>query len=168
MEVHAVIRALALAKCRVWVGGGWGVDALVGHQTRPHRDLDLAIDAAGEAAAMQVLEGRGYRVETDWRPVRIELAAPSDRWVDLHPIHFDENGDARQSGPGGGFFFYPRESLINGSIDGTPVPCLSVVQQIQFHSGYEPRDIDVADLAVLKRLRRPPQRGVRWRWRGPC
>src|SRR6266481_8512849 len=27
----------------VWVDGGWGVDALLGEQTRPHKDLDIAI-----------------------------------------------------------------------------------------------------------------------------
>ena len=24
----------------IWVDGGWGVDALLGEQTRPHKDLD--------------------------------------------------------------------------------------------------------------------------------
>jgi len=130
------------------------VDALVGYQTRAHRDLDLAVDAAGEATAMQVLLELGYVVETDWRPIRVELAAAGDRRVDLHPIRFDDHGDACQSGPNGSFFFYPRESLISGTIDGTPVPCLSVAQQIHFHSGYKPRDLDIADLAHLRRLRR--------------
>jgi lincosamide nucleotidyltransferase A/C/D/E len=27
----------------IWVDGGWGVDALLGEQTRPHKDLDIAI-----------------------------------------------------------------------------------------------------------------------------
>jgi lincosamide nucleotidyltransferase A/C/D/E len=27
----------------MWVDGGWGVDALLGEQTRPHKDLDIAI-----------------------------------------------------------------------------------------------------------------------------
>ena len=30
------------------VDGGWGVDALVGRQTRPHEDLDLVV-ALGDA-----------------------------------------------------------------------------------------------------------------------
>jgi lincosamide nucleotidyltransferase A/C/D/E len=32
------------AKVTVWVDGGWGVDALLGEQTRPHKDLDIAIE----------------------------------------------------------------------------------------------------------------------------
>src|SRR5438477_4113231 len=34
--------------CRFWLEGGWGVDALVGRQTRPHRDLDIDVDGAFE------------------------------------------------------------------------------------------------------------------------
>jgi lincosamide nucleotidyltransferase A/C/D/E len=50
--------------------GGWGVDALVGRQTRPHRDVD--IDAAYQAPVLLALYERGYRIETDWRPNRVE------------------------------------------------------------------------------------------------
>ena len=28
---------------KIWVDGGWGVDALLGKQTRIHKDLDIAI-----------------------------------------------------------------------------------------------------------------------------
>jgi lincosamide nucleotidyltransferase A/C/D/E len=50
VRAESVLEVLsALSACRVWAAGGWGVDALVGHQTRDHRDLDLALDAAHEA-----------------------------------------------------------------------------------------------------------------------
>ena len=32
------------ADVRAWVEGGWGVDALMGRQTRDHDDVDLAVD----------------------------------------------------------------------------------------------------------------------------
>lgn len=72
-----MIERLEAANCRYWIAGGWGVDALVGKQTREHRDLDLAIDATCEASALMTLDALGYEIETDWRPVRVELAAPS-------------------------------------------------------------------------------------------
>ena len=75
-EVHAVLDGLAAAGCHAWIGGGWGVDALVGNQTRGHRDLDLAVDADHEAAALVVLGKLDYVIETDWRPVRVEVVAP--------------------------------------------------------------------------------------------
>jgi lincosamide nucleotidyltransferase A/C/D/E len=61
-ELSAVLDVLDVldgASCRVWVGGGWGVDALDGRQTRTHRDLDLAVDAEHEALAQEVLRRRG-------------------------------------------------------------------------------------------------------------
>lgn len=151
-EVHRVLEALAGAGCRVWVAGGWGVDALAGRQTRPHRDLDLALDATGEAAALGALTAHGYAVETDWRPVRVELAAPGARWVDLHPVVFDAAGRGTQAGLDGTTFAYPAGCLVTGTIGGREVGCLSVAQQVAFHTGYPPRDVDLADLALLRRL----------------
>ena len=66
-EVLAILVSLEEAGCSVWVAGGWGVDALVGQQTRPHRDLDLAVDANDESSAVGVLRRAGYQIETDWR-----------------------------------------------------------------------------------------------------
>jgi len=57
-EVLAVLAYLIEAGCSVWVAGGWGVDALVGRQTRLHRDLDLALDAHNQTVALHTLERR--------------------------------------------------------------------------------------------------------------
>ncbi len=153
-DVHAVLDALAGVRCRAWVGGGWGVDALAGRQTRSHRDLDLAIDADREAAALAALADLGYRVETDWRPVRVEVAAPGERWVDLHPVAIDDDGNGVQAGLHGATFLYPADGVVTGRIGGRAVECLSVAQQVLFHSGYPLTDRDRADVAVLQALAR--------------
>ncbi|SBT50020.1 GNAT family N-acetyltransferase [Micromonospora auratinigra] len=150
-EVHAVLDTLAAAGCPAWISGGWGVDALVGTQTRPHRDLDLAVAAEHESAALDALGRLGYVVETDWRPVRVELVADRGR-VDLHPLTFDETGDGHQAGLDGSTFRWPRDCFTTGTIAGRPVGCISVDQQLLFHAGYEPREVDRADLAALHRL----------------
>jgi lincosamide nucleotidyltransferase A/C/D/E len=159
-EVHLVLDDLRAAGFdRVWVGGGWGVDALVGRQTRPHRDLDLAVDVTSRTLdqVVESLAGRGYRVETDWRPVRVELAAPGARWVDVHPLTFDQHGVGHQANVAGlQPFRYPPSGFARGLIDGRAVGCLSVAQQLAFHSGYAPRDHDVADIALLHALLDPP------------
>jgi lincosamide nucleotidyltransferase A/C/D/E len=151
--VHIVLEALSAVGCRGWVSGGWGVDALVGHQARPHRDLDLAVDAAHEAAALTALAGLGYRIETDWQPVRVELVCADEAGrVDLHPMAFDENGDGRQADLDGGFFAYSQDCFTVGRIAGKQVSYLSGEHQLRFHSGYEPRDVDLADLVLLHQL----------------
>jgi lincosamide nucleotidyltransferase A/C/D/E len=151
-EVLGVVADLTEASCAVWVAGGWGVDALLGQQTRLHRDLDLALDARDEPVALRALERRGYRVETDWRPVRVELIAEGRGWVDVHPVVFDSTGHGREADLGGGQFDYPPEAFDQGALGGVCVPCLSRDQQLLFHTGYEPRAIDLLDLALLERL----------------
>jgi lincosamide nucleotidyltransferase A/C/D/E len=122
MDAADVLAALqAVSECRVWVGGGWGVDALAGRETRQHRDLDLAVDARDEAVALIALAPLGYEVQTDWRPVRVELAAPGKRWVDVHPVVFDAAGDGVQAGPEGATFAYPRTCFVTGTIGGVSV-----------------------------------------------
>lgn len=40
-DVLQIVGWLEQAKIPLWLDGGWGVDALVGQQTRPHSDLDI-------------------------------------------------------------------------------------------------------------------------------
>jgi lincosamide nucleotidyltransferase A/C/D/E len=134
------------------VGGGWGVDVLAGRQTRRHRDLDLAVDADDEARALETLAVLGYQVETDWRPTRVELVAAGRGWVDLHPVVFDEAGNGQQFALDGGHFSYPADAFTHASLADVTIQCLSVRQQLLFHKGYQPRDVDLQDIAVLHSL----------------
>lgn len=154
-DVLALTTALSEAGTPHWVAGGWGVDALVGRQTRAHRDLDLAVDADHLEAAVRVLDGLGYVAETDWLPVRLELAASGGRWVDLHPVVFEAGGDGRQAGLDGTSFDYPAADLVVGVLAGHRLPCLSVARQRAFHSGYDLRPVDVHDLALLNGVQTP-------------
>lgn len=72
--------------------------------------------------------------------------------VDAHPVAFDHDGNGVQAGPDGTTYRYPARCFVTGTIGGSPVSCLSVEQQIVFHSGYEPRDIDLYDLRLLHAL----------------
>ena len=44
-----------------YVDGGWGVDALLGEQTRLHADLDIAIQHKDSPQVRALLEGRALR-----------------------------------------------------------------------------------------------------------
>jgi lincosamide nucleotidyltransferase A/C/D/E len=151
-EVLRVVDALEAAGCTVWLEGGWGVDALVGRQTRRHRDLDIDIDAAQESRVLAVLERLGYRIETDWRPNRVELMAAGRGRIDVHPLVLDDQGNGVQAGLHGERHPYPAAAFVTGSIQERAVGCLSAAQQIAWHAGYPLRDTDHADLALLERL----------------
>jgi len=151
-QLRSVLVAVDAVGCRFWLEGGWGVDALVGEQTRPHRDVDLDIDGAFEDEVLGVLHDLGYVIETDWRPNRVELAAPGRGWVDLHPLVVDEVGNARQAALGGGWHELPRSFFTVGRLGDMPVPCFTLEAQRVFHTGYELRDVDRHDLGLLDRL----------------
>jgi len=74
-EVLAILGAVEVTGTRLWVAGGWGVDALVGRQTRAHRDLDLLVDSQRLGECLALLAARCYAVETDWLSVRVEVVA---------------------------------------------------------------------------------------------
>lgn len=133
----------------VWLAGGWGIDALLGRQTREHRDLDLLHRAEQETAVLQALDD--FRETEDARPVRFVLTRADGAALDLHPLHFAPDGSATQAADDhGGTFAYPAACFVTGEIAGTTVPCISVAQQLYFHRGYEPRPHDVADMRELR------------------
>ena len=107
--------------------------------------------------ASRFLSDLGHGPETDWLPVRIELAAAGARWVDVHPVRFAEGGRGRQAGPGGAHFDYPPCAFTSGSIARRRVNCLSAEQQRQFRTGYDLRPQDIHDLAELDAVQRGSQ-----------
>lgn len=133
-----------------WLGGGWGTDAVAGRQTRPHADVDLAIDADHLAGMLDVLRRLGFAVSADWLPVRVELEHPDGRVVDLHPVVFAPDGSGVQEGLDGASFGYAADGFGAGRIDGREVPCLSAAQQLTFREGYHWRDEDHHDVALLR------------------
>ena len=153
-ELLAVLAAVRAAGCRYWLEGGWGVDALVGRQTRLHRDVDIDIDGDFEDEVLTALLDLGYTIESDWRPNRVELAGADRGWVDVHPLEIDESGDARQAALGGGWHEFPRSFFTIGRLGDVAIPCFTVEAQRLFHTGYELRDVDRHDLAELDRLQR--------------
>jgi aminoglycoside-2''-adenylyltransferase len=147
--VIEVIEALDGAGIAAGVTGGWGVDALLGRETRPRGDVDLGIDADVVEPAIDALTTLGYRLEVDERPGRVKLVAP-DGAVDLHPIRWDAGGNGRQVGLNGQVFDYPAGSLAAaGVIGGRRVRCGTPELQLAFHRGYAPREHDRRDMQAL-------------------
>ena len=80
-----------------WLDGGWGVDVLIGRQTREHRDVDINFDSRHTDGLLDALLAAGYVIETDWRPVRIELHHPERGYLDIHPFVLSKDGTAKQA-----------------------------------------------------------------------
>ncbi|SOC52410.1 nucleotidyltransferase domain-containing protein [Ornithinimicrobium cerasi] len=149
-EVARIIDRVEACGAVYQVNGGWGVDGLVGRQTRPHRDLDIVLDDAHETGLVSWLESRGYRVQEDWRPVRVELAGPDGR-VDVHPMRLDVYGDGIQQGLGEDQFLHAARDRTLGRIGGRAVVVATAGHQRALRRGYPLRDVDRHDLAQLDR-----------------
>jgi lincosamide nucleotidyltransferase A/C/D/E len=151
-DAAEIVGRLEAASAIVWVGGGWGVDALVGRQTRPHGDLDVAVDAAALPAVLELLTRLGFVATEDWLPVRIEVAHPDGRRVDLHPVTLAADGSGTQPDLNGAVFIYPAGCTTTGHIGGRTVTCLTAAQQLAFRQGFTWRDVDHHDAALLHDL----------------
>ncbi len=148
IDLYAKISDLGI---EIWVDGGWGVDALLGEQTRPHSDLDIVIQQKDVPALRTLLEGKGYRdvPRDDTRPWVFVLGDAAGREVDVHAIVFDEQGNGLY-GPIEKGVMYPAASFTGtGTIAGHAVRCISPEYLVKFHSGYELRASDYADVTAL-------------------
>jgi lincosamide nucleotidyltransferase A/C/D/E len=150
-DVIDLYAALQNHGVKIWVDGGWGVDALLGEQTRSHGDLDIAIEQKDVAKLREFLEDRGYR------EIKVEIARPwnfvlgdaSGREMDVHVIVLTEKGDGLY-GPAEKGEMYPAAALTGtGTIGVQTVRCISPEWAIQFHSGYELKEKDFRDVSAL-------------------
>jgi lincosamide nucleotidyltransferase A/C/D/E len=154
-DVIELLDCLKEAGVDVCIDGGWGVDALVGKQTREHGDLDLAVDRDELDNAQRALAKRGFHHDATLEPglpARLVLRDDCGRQVDLHPLAFDERGDGWQqlSESGKAWGLYPAGDLdASGAIAGRRVRCLSPELQLRFHLGYEWKECDERDLRLL-------------------
>lgn len=148
-EVLRVLDALEAVGIRAGISGGWGIDALLRRETRPHGDVDLGVGTGDVDHAIEAMRPLGYAVTLDERPARVVLQSDVGQ-VDLHPIVWDASGVGVQTGLAGELFDYPAGSLdAEGEIAGRTVRCATPELQLSFHTRYEPREHDRRDMAAL-------------------
>lgn len=148
-DVLELLAAFEEASIVVWIDGGWGVDALLGEQTREHDDLDIVARLEDIGAMLDALGRWGFAVAEDHRPVRCVLRDRGGRQIDVHTVTFDAEGGGVQPQPSGGTFRYPPEGFARGSIGGSEVACVSAEVQLLCHMGYKPDEKDQHDVALL-------------------
>ena len=88
---------VALSGVEVYVDGGWAVDAVLGRETRPHSDLDIALPHKHVPTLREILGTRGYReqLRDDTWECNFVLADEHGRQVDVHSFTLDEAGVAK-------------------------------------------------------------------------
>jgi lincosamide nucleotidyltransferase A/C/D/E len=161
-DVLAVLDLAERAGARLWIDGGWGVDALLGGQTREHGDLDVAVEARHLGAFREALSDNGYVAvgedgATAWNFL---LRHPAGPVVDLHVIVLDADGNGVLGPPEAGNA-YPAASLTGrGTIGERVVECVAAEWAVRFRDAYAGDADDRADVLALCRrfdLPVPPQ-----------
>jgi len=166
-DVIEIIERLSAAGIQVWVCGGWGIDALLGRETRPHKDFDILVQLDDIVQARALLEHDGYRLVELWSenlrvadPRGVEtdtgfvLEDAAGRQIDLHAIVLLPDGGAVPAYDGGdigpGMTFSAEDLSGDGTIAGVPARCLSVEMQFRGHTGYELPERQIPDLEFLR------------------
>jgi FMN phosphatase YigB (HAD superfamily) len=152
-DAAEILRLLKSHRIEVWIDGGWGVDALLGVQSRPHDDLDLVLRQSEIGRIAEVLGAAGFRrVEEAARPFNFVVVDRRGREVDLHGVVFDAAGNGLygpQQASGSGRIYPAAAFTGTGTIDGESVQCMTAEYQVANHAGYDPGDADFHDVNVL-------------------
>lgn len=152
-DVMRVLDLLEQAGVRCWVDGGWGIDALLGEQTRDHDDLDLALEWQDLGRFEAAVAGEGFRETCRDGPGNPVFADAAGRRIDVHVVDTafeitDEQGSRVYGGRGLPYEVGALEGA--GEILGRPVACCTAEFQVRSHTGYDFDEQDVRDLIALR------------------
>jgi lincosamide nucleotidyltransferase A/C/D/E len=149
-DVVEILDWLSAGGVELWLDGGWGVDALVGEQTRRHKDLDLIVFGDHAVRLRERLSRHGFEHARgpEWNFV---LKDHRGREVDVHPVRFDEEGYGHLTTEAGEPFVHPASAFTGtGTVARRQAKCLSADAQMLNHShGYVPADADFHDMNLL-------------------
>jgi lincosamide nucleotidyltransferase A/C/D/E len=150
-DVGQVLDRLEDAGIEAWLDGGWGVDALLGEQTRPHEDLDLIVRVDDVPVMREILELDGFGLVEGVPDSNFVLRDAGGRSVDVHAVRFDDDGDGIYRMADGHDWVFPAHGFAGtGQVGRRGVRCLTPDVQMLCHStGYEPDATDVHDMRLL-------------------
>ena len=145
-KVLELIQLLNQNGIEIIIDGGWAVDALIGEQTRPHEDLDVAVDHKDVPRIRELFADIGYEevIRDDSRDCNFVLGDDCGHLVDFHSCTFDLSGNNIFG------VAYPFESFQGtGCINGVKVRCITPEWLVRFHTGYELDENDFHDVKLL-------------------
>lgn len=144
VEIISLFRSQGM---QLYLDGGWGVDALVGFESRAHNDIDIFIEKQVSEHAIKLLKDNGY-YETVMEYTTSDHSVWQDdnaRIIDLHIFSRNDNDDIIFEGE-----TFPKEVFSGkGRIGNLEVDCITPEWQVIFHSGYQLDENDAKDVLLL-------------------
>lgn len=161
-DIIRIYQSLAANNIQAWLTGGWGIDALLQEQTRPHKDLDMLV-LVDDVVRMRDLLGRaGYSLKELWSenswvfdsqgtaiPTAFVLHDSEGREVDVHTMRLDERGNGIPAWANEGLVLEREDLAGEGMIARRAVRCISAEMQVRAHTGYELPHVQLSDLQLL-------------------
>jgi lincosamide nucleotidyltransferase A/C/D/E len=145
---------------RFWLMGGWGVDALLHRESRPHKDLDILVVLGDLPKLQNLLDERHFSLQRVWEESRW-VDGESERWptafvaadamtreLDVHVIDIGLDGTIIQLYDNQ--WPFPDSIAGHGTIAGVAVTCVSKETQRAMHAGYNLPAEHLQDLELLQ------------------
>jgi lincosamide nucleotidyltransferase A/C/D/E len=149
-DVIKIFKLLETNDIKFWLSGGWGIDALLGEKTRPHKDLDVIMLLEDVHRLFDIMAQDGYQLKMIWEenlwvadpqgnkiPTAFVLHDQDGREFDAHAIRLDEDGNGNPAWDAGDFIFTKEHLAGMGVINGVEIQCLTPESQVICHAGYE-------------------------------
>ena len=144
--VLEIVRRLNGQGIDVILDGGWAVDALLGYQSRPHEDLDVAVFHKDVPAIRTLLEDLGYSIvprDDSWE-CNFVYGNEEGHLIDIHSCSFDEDNKHIYG------VKYTWEALQGrGQIGGVDLRCIPPEILVEYHTGYQLDGNDYHDVRLL-------------------
>jgi lincosamide nucleotidyltransferase A/C/D/E len=149
-DVIHLYRVLESHSIQIWLTGGWGIDALLGENTRSHKDLDILMLVEDVKRLNDLLAKDGYSLKEYWSENQFTVDAGGNmiatgyvlhdtagHELDVHAFRFDLHGNGIPAWEvEEGFVLTPPDLSGVGIINTTQVRCQSAQHQMLCHTGY--------------------------------
>ena len=142
-----ILRLALENKIKVFLDGGWGVDALVGKESREHNDIDLFAEEIDYNAFINVIKNYGFTETVMEYTTENHTVWKDDknRIIDLHKFAYTENKEIMFEGD-----IFPSDVFSGkGKIGDIEICCIDAKKQVEFHRGYNFDENDVKDVFLL-------------------
>ena len=146
-DVKQILRLAMEAEIKVFLDGGWGVDALIGYETRIHNDIDIFVEKKDYHKFIQIIKDNGfYEIKMEYTTTSHTVWEDENkRIIDLHCFEYTDDDKILYEGN-----CFPLETFTGrGKVEDIEVSCIEPYSQVMFHLGYEFDENDMHDVKLL-------------------
>ena len=146
-DVKQILQFAIDAEIKVFLDGGWGVDALLGHQSRSHNDIDIFVEKKDYHKFIQIIKDNGfYEIKMEYTTTSHTVWEDENkRIIDLHCFEYTDDDKILYEGN-----CFPLETFTGrGKVEDIEVSCIEPYSQVMFHLGYEFDENDMHDVKLL-------------------